>query len=227
MRRLIISIMLVTASLGTAHAQIWQYSSQWHNPFDIYTGPVLGGVASKMTEYDGKTMFSPYIGGLLHTYFNNHWGMSLEFAYTRQGAHDAWANFMKEEDLQIKNSDGEVIGEKARGPYEYRFDYINTIYKMRYYPVKNFDAFAGLMVGVHFNAKCDLNDESTDIIKELHKRSAHVIGGVGYELDNLQFEAYYGFPLQGLARSTKGKRIMNGAREHLIMVTVGYRIKIY
>ena len=220
-------MLLAVASLTPIHSQIWQMSSQWHDPFDIYAGPVVGGIASHLTEYDGKTMVSPYIGGFIQTYFNNHFGMSLEFAYTRQGARDAWANFLTDEDLAIYDNEGNKIGSRARGPYEYRLDYINTIYKLRYYPIRYFDIFTGLLIGVHFNAKCELDGKSTDIIDQIHKRSAHVIGGVGYELNNLQFEAYYGFPLDKLAKTSKGRKALGNAKEHLFLLTVGYRFKLY
>ena len=85
--------------------QEWRDENRWHDPFDIYAGPVVGMVASKLTEYDGKHYFGPYIGGMIQTYFNNHFGMSLEFAYTRQGARDAWANFMSEDELAIKDNE--------------------------------------------------------------------------------------------------------------------------
>lgn len=212
MKKLILSLMLVVTSSLTVQAQIWQQSSQWHEPFDMYAGPTLGCVASNLTVYDGKTMFGPYVGGFIQTYFNNHFGMSLEFAYTRQGARDAWQTFSPEHE---------------GGPYEYRLDYINTLYKLRYYPVKRFDTYVGLMTGVHINAKCTLDGVDTDIKNDLHRRSAHVIGGVGYELDNLNFEAYYGFPLQKLARTNRGYKAMRGAREHVVILTVGYRFKLY
>ena len=220
-------MMLALASLTSSYGQIWQQSSLWHDPFDIYAGPVLGGIASNLTEYDGKTMVSPYIGGFIQTYFNNHFGMSLEFAYTRQGSRDAWANFLSDEELAVYDAEGNKVGSRARGPYEYRLDYINTIYKVRYYPIRYFDIFAGVLTGVHFNAKCELDGKSTDIIDQIHKRSAHVIGGVGYELNNLQFEAYYGYPLNKLAKTKKGRQALGSAKEHLILLTIGYRIKIY
>ena len=205
----------------------WRDENRWHDPFDIYAGPVVGMVASNLTEYDSKFYFAPYIGGILQAYFNNHFGMSLEFAYTRQGARDAWANFMSEEDIQIKDSEGNVIGNRARGPYEYRFDYINTLYKMRYYPIRNFNIFAGFLFGVHIGAKCDLDGDNRDIKGHLRKRAAHFIGGIGYELNNLNFECYYGLPFSKLASTDQGKKVLRNAHEQTIMLTVGYRFKLY
>ena len=199
--------------------QEWRDENRWHDPFDIYAGPVLGVVASKLTEYDGKFMFAPYIGGIIQTYFNNHIGMSLEFAYTRQGVRDAWANFLTQEQMEEEHL--------SAGPYEYRLDYIDTSYKLRYYPIRNFNIFAGFLFGVHFNAKCELDGVDTNIKKHLHKRMAHVIGGIAYELDNLIFEGYYGFPLSKLASSSTGRKALHNAREHVILLTVGYRFKVY
>ena len=205
----------------------WRDENRWHDPFDIYAGPVGGVVASNLTEYDSKFYFGPYIGGILQAYFNNHFGMSLEFAYTRQGARDAWANFMSDEDIEIRDSEGNVVGSRARGPYEYRFDYINTLYKLRYYPIRNFNVFAGFLFGVHVGAKCDLNGDNRDIKDHLRKRAAHIIGGMGYELDNLFFECHYGLPISKLARTDQGKKVLRNAHEQTIMLTVGYRFKLY
>ena len=205
----------------------WRDENRWHDPFDIYAGPVVGVVASNLTLYDSKYYFAPYIGGIIQAYFNNHFGMSLEFAYTRQGARDAWANFMTDEDLNVTDDEGNVIGSRAKGPYEYRFDYINTLYKIRYYPVRRFNVFAGFLFGVHIGAKCDLDGDSRNIKGHLRKRAAHVVGGIGYELDNLFFEGYYGLPLSKLANSSQGKKVLRNAHEQTIMLTVGYRFKLY
>ena len=56
MKKLILSLMLVVTGGITVQAQIWQQSSQWHDPFDMYAGPTLGCVASNLTVYDGKTI---------------------------------------------------------------------------------------------------------------------------------------------------------------------------
>ena len=205
----------------------WRDENRWHDPFDIYAGPVVGMVASKLTEYDNKFYFGPHIGGILQAYFNNHFGMSLEFAYSRQGGRDAWANFMSDKDLEITDDDGHVIGSRARGPYEYRFDYINTLYKIRYYPVRHFNFFAGFLFGVHIGAKCDLDGVNSNIKGHLRSRAAHIVGGFGYELDNLNFELSYGLPISKLAYSDHAKKVLRNAREHVIMLTVGYRIKLY
>ena len=190
----------------------WRDENRWHDPFDIYAGPVVGMVASNLTQYDGKFLFWPYIGGIIQAYFNNHFGMSLEFGYNRQGVRDAWQSF---------------DSEHSAGPYEYRLDYISTIYKLRYYPIRHFNVNAGLMFGVHINAKSQLDGKDTDIKDHLRKRAAHIIAGAGYEFDNLYFEGFYGFPLSRLAKTELGRRALQNAKEHVFLLTVGYKFKIY
>ena len=85
--------------------QEWRDENRWHDPFDIYAGPVGGMMASKMTKLDGKYMFAPYFGGILHVYFNNHFGMSFEIGYSHQGVRDAWDNFHRDEDMAIEGKD--------------------------------------------------------------------------------------------------------------------------
>lgn len=198
----------------------WRDENRWHDPFDIYSGPVLGVIASNLTDYDSDFVFSPYIGGILHAYFNNHFAMSLEFSYTRTGARNAWTKFMTEEQAEQQNV--------LRGPYSYNIDKFNTIYKLRWYPIRRFDLMAGLMFGVHFNAKCLIDGTESDIKNHIRKRSGHVIGGVGYEInDHIAIEGYYGFPLAKLAKTEKGRQALNNAREHIFLLTVGYRFKLY
>ena len=214
MKRLFILFAITVMAVNATNAQEWRDENRWHDPFDIYAGPVVGAVASNLTDYDGKYMFGPYVGGILQAYISNHFGMSFEMAYTRQGVRDGWAKFVDDDNT-------------IAGPYEYRFDYLNTIYKLRYYPVKPFNVFTGLSFGVHIGAKCELNGNTIDIKDHVRKRAAHIIGGVGYEMDNLYFEGYYGFPLSKLAYSSTGKKALHNAKEQIFVLTVGYRIKVY
>lgn len=200
--------------------QEWRDENRWHDPFDLYVGPVVGGVASTMTQYDGTFMFSPYIGGILQAYFNNHFGMSLEFGFMRQGVRDAWANFLTNEDF-VKNP------ELQAGPYKYQLDYLSTIYKLRYYPIRPVNVFAGLMMGVHLRARCTINDRNINIKDYISSRAAHIIAGAGYEMENLYFEGYYGFPISKLADSDRGRQALRNAKEHVFMLTVGYRFRLF
>ena len=165
-------------------------------------------------------MFSPYVGGILQAYFNNHFGMSLEFGFMRQGVRNAWANFLTPAEI-------EANPELMTGPYQYKLDYLSTLYKLRYYPIRPLNVFAGLMMGVHLRAKCTINDSEINIKDYIKSRSAHIIGGIGYEMDHLFFEGYYGFPISKLADSDRGRQALHNAKEHVIMVTVGYRFRLF
>ena len=228
MKRILFSL-LVGFSFSALHAQEWRDENRYHDPFDIYCGPTIGVAASNMTEYDGKYKFGPEIGAFIQTYFCNHFGMSFELNYSREGTRDAWANFLTDEELAITDSEGNVISHRERGPYNYNMDYINTIYKLRYYPMHRLNVFLGFKFGVHINATCTLDDKDTDIKGALRRRAAHIIGGFGYELDKLNIEAYYCFPISHLrnSESAVGWRALRDAKENVFMLTVGYRIKIY
>lgn len=227
MKRIIISLLLA-ASFGMLHAQEWRDENRYHDPFDIVFGPTVGVAASNMTEYDGSYKFSPVFGGFIQTYFCNHFGMSFELNYSREGTRDAWANFLTDEELAITNSEGEVIGHRERGPYNYDLDYINMIYKLRYYPTRRLNMYLGFKFGVHVNASCTLDGKSNDIKSSLRRRAGHIIGGFGYELDKLNIEGYYCFPISHLRKSDSeaGKRALRDAKENVFMLTVGYRIKL-
>lgn len=213
MKRILFSL-LVVFSFSALHAQEWRDENRYHDPFDIYCGPTIGVAASNMTEYDGKYKFGPEIGAFIQTYFCNHFGMSFELNYSREGTRDAWQSFQPD---------------RAGGPYDYSMDYINTIYKMRYYPMHRLNVFLGFKFGVHINATCTLDGKDTDIKGALRRRAGHIVGGFGYELDKLNIEAYYCFPISHLrnSESEAGWRALRDAKENVFMLTVGYRIKIY
>ena len=88
--------------------------------------------------------------------------------------------------------------------------------------------FVGFKFGVHINATCTLDGKSTDIKSSLRRRAGHIIGGFGYELDKLNIEGYYCFPISRLRKSGSeaGKRALRDAKENVFMLTVGYRIKL-
>lgn len=279
MRKLLISIIALFSTLSVANAQEevytqdgrqdpstiwvnkvedgeeWRDENRWHDPFDIYAGPVAGMMASNMTKLDGNYLFSPYFGGILHVYFSNHFGMSFEIGYSHQGVRNARDNFHSYDDLKnylfpsddfpsnewtydnvgktLQNIEtGYVINvdqkvEEQRGPWNYNFHYINSAYKLRYYPIRQFNVYAGFLFGVHFSASSTLNGKKADIKGHLRKRAGHIIGGAGYEFDNLYFEGYYGLPISKLASSKKAKFILGDAHEQVILLTVGYKFKVY
>ena len=164
MKRILFSL-LVVFSFSALHAQEWRDENRYHDPFDIYCGPTIGVAASNMTEYDGKYKFGPQIGAFIQTYFCNHFGMSFELNYSREGTRDAWQSFQLD---------------RALGPYDYSMDYINTIYKMRYYPMHRLNVFLGFKFGVHINATCTLDGKDTDIKGALRRRAGHIVGGFEY-----------------------------------------------
>ncbi len=213
MKRILISLLLVV-SVSALHAQEWRDENRYHDPFDMYVGPTLGVAASNMTEYDGKYKFGFIAGAYIQTYFCNHFGMSFELNFAQEGTRDAWQTFEPT---------------RAGGPYNYTMTYLNTIYKLRYYPTRRLNAFVGFKFGVHIHASCTLDGQKTNINGALRKRAGHLVGGFGYELDKLNIEAYYCLPLIHLrkADSEAGLRALRDAKENVFMLTLGYRIKLY
>lgn len=227
MKRLLFGLLALMLASQSISAQEWRDENRWHDPFDIYAAPVAGLAISNMTEYDSKALISPYVGGMIQTYFTNHWGMSFELGFSQQGCRDAWDNFHSDQELVDMKMDPIA----ARGPYNYRITCMNTLYKVRYYPIRNFLVSAGFLFNVHMKSKAEKeNNDGTsrnDINDHLHRRSAHVIAGLGYESNHFYIEGYYGFPLSRLARSNQGIKALGSSRVHVAMITLGYRIKVY
>ena len=245
MKRLLFGLLALMLASQSASAQEWRDENRWHDPFDIYAAPVAGLAISNMTQFDCKATISPYVGGMIQTYFTNHWGMSFELGFSQQGSRDAWDNFHSEQELRDilysydtqkkyrESHDGNEVPlqEGVRGPYDYTLTCMNTLYKVRYYPIRNFCFTAGFLFNVHLKSTVKKEDSSgttdNNISDHLHKRTAHVLGGFGYETKNLYVEGYYGFPLTGLAKSDFGEKRLGNAHLHVIALTVGYRFKVY
>ena len=245
MKRLLFGLLALMLASQSISAQEWRDENRWHDPFDIYAAPVGGLVVSHMTKFDSKTAVSPYVGGMIQTYFTNHWGMSFELGFSQQGSYNVWDKFHSDDELRnllytkeqqkryMEENGGEEvpIPSESRGPYDYSFTCMNTLYKVRYYPIRNFCFTAGFLFNVHLKSKVTKENSSgsseNEMADHLHKRTAHVLGGFGYETKNLYVEGYYGFPLTGLAKSDFGEKRLGNARMHVIALTVGYRFKVY
>ena len=203
MKRILISVITLITATGALHAQEVKYTEDGRqDPSTIWVNKVEDG-----QEWRDENRW-------------HHFGTSIEFGFCRQGVRNAWANFLTQADFDENPN-------LQAGPYEYRLDYLSTIYKLRYYPIRPVNIFAGLMMGVHLKAKCTINDRDINIKDYIRSRAAHIIAGLGYEMDKLYFEGYYGFPISKLADSDLGRKALHNAKEHVFMVTVGYRFKLY
>ena len=224
MKKYFLILAMSVLSINTIQAQVDPNKPHWHDPFDIYVGPKIGATYSQFTKVGGDPVIFGTAGGFVEVFFTDRFGMNVEMMYTHQGGKGLYHDVVK----QVTDAEGNVTNQSIHsGPYDYDLDYINTIYKLKYYFTKQISAFTGFHFGTFINAKSVFQGEKTNIRKHLHRQAAIPVG-VSYETEKLMIEACYNFPLRQLAdKNSLAETILGDARQNLFMLTVGYRIKVF
>lgn len=232
MKKLLVAIALGLISFSTIHAQVDPNKIHWHDPFDIYVGPKIGATYSQFTKVGGDPVIFGTAGGFVEVFFTDRFGMNVEMMYTHQGGKGIYHDVR----MRTYAEDGsQVYQDVHSGPYDYDLDYINTIYKLKYYFTKQISVFSGFHFGTFINAKSVFQGEKTNFRKYLHRQAAIPIG-VSFETEKLMIEACYNFPLRQLAnrnqwvneeKGIKVEDILGNAKQNLFMLTVGYKIKVF
>ena len=223
-RKLFYTALLSILSFNTLSAQVDPNASHWRDPFDIYVGPKVGVSYSQFSIVGGDPVIFGCAGGFVEVFFTDHFGMNVEMLYTHQGGSGIYHNT----EQTFQNEDGTTRTEMVNsGPYDYNLDYINTIYKLKYYFTKEISVFTGFHLGTFINAKSKFEGNKTNIRKYLH-RQASIPFGVSYETEKLMFEACYNMPIRQLAnKNSLAEKIMSNAKQHLFLLTVGYKFRMF
>lgn len=223
-KKFLLTFLFSALSLCALHAQVDPNESRWRDPFDIYVGPKIGASYSQFSQVGGDPVIFGCAGGFVEVFFNDHIGMNVEMLYTHQGGKNLYHNLTETTQLEDGTTTSQVVNS---GPYDYNLDYINTIYKLKYYFTKQICIYTGFHLGTFINAKSVYNGSKTNIRKHLH-RQASVPIGISYETEKLVFEANYNWPIRMLAnKNSKAEEILGKARQHLFLLTVGYKIKVF
>ncbi len=217
-KKFLFSILFLSMSFSTVWGQVNPNEEHWREPFDIYVGPKVGVTYSNFTRLDNDPMIWPMIGGFVEVFFTDRFGMNVEMNFTHNGAKNVY------------HPNAQEVSKKenvSTGPYEYRLDYINTEYKLKYYFTKPLCAFAGFHFGTLINAKSEIDGQSTNIRKQLH-RQASVLMGASYETDKFVVEGLYCFPMRRLAsKNTTADELFLNTKQNIFMLTFGYKIAIF
>ena len=223
-KKLLITLLFSVLSLSTLYAQVDPNENHWREPFDIYVGPKIGASYSQFSIVGGDPVIFGCVGGFVEVFFTDRLGMNVEMLYTHQGGSGIYHNLPQTKTLE----DGTTMTEMVNsGPYDYNLDYINTIYKLKYYFTKEICVYTGFHLGTFINAKSVFENEKTNIRKYLHRQASIPIG-ISYETEKLVFEANYNWPIRMLAnKGSKAEEILGKAKQHLFLLTVGYKIKVF
>ena len=224
-KKFFITFLFSALFVSTLEAQVYpDQQRHWREPFDLYVGPKVGVSYSQFTKVGGDPVIFGTVGGFVEVFFTNRLGMNVELLYTHQGGSNIYHDITTKTTLE----DGTVMTTtEPSGPYDYNLDYINTVYKLKYYFTKEISVYTGFHLGTFVNAKSVFGGEKTNIREYLHRQASIPIG-VSYETDNLVFEANYNWPMRMLAnRDSKAEQVLGKARQNLFLLTVGYKFKVF
>lgn len=181
-------------------------------PWDIYVIPHAGVAYSKLNSNEDSWKLGVTGGAGLEVYLLKNVSVNVDIAYAHEGTKEAY----------------HTIDGVESGPYDYRFDYINVDYLIRWYPVRYFSIFTGVMAGSLVNAKSEIDGISTDIKDELHKGTVCIPAGIGLHYKNWTLDGKFYFPINKLPKTEKAKTILNSnSREVCLTVTLGYKIQLF
>lgn len=194
-----------------------------HTIWDIYAAPKVGLNLSDLPGIDGKMKLGVVAGAYVEVFVTKNIGIDVEMGYSRQGSSGVYNTAYTTDAL------GNVTTSRV-GAYDYRLDYINIDYLVRWYPWTDltWSFTTGLhmarLVSAHSKLK---HGEDLNIKDDIHSGDVAIPFGVSYEWKQWQLEARYNLSFRKLATSDKAKLMMGNARNSMAEITLGYRIKVF
>ncbi|MCR5077420.1 MAG: PorT family protein [Prevotella sp.] len=194
-----------------------------HTLWDTYVTPKAGLNVSNLPGIDGKMKIGLVAGAYVEVFLRKNLALDMEMEYSRQGSAGVYSAF------NTMDEEGNTVSYKS-GPYDYKLDYLNTNYLVRWYPWA--DLPCSFVTGLHMgrvlsaHSKLKHGDES-DIKDQIRNGDLAIPIGAAYEWKQWQAELRYNLSFRHLASGTKAKQIMGEARNSMLEVTIGYRIKVF
>ena len=193
-----------------------------HEQWDIYAVPKIGLNLSNLPGIDGKVKIGLIGGVYMEMFLTKNIAIDVETQYSHQGSSGVHRT------LTTTDASG-VTTTREYGPYNFKLDYLNTNYIVRWYPWIDlpWSFTTGLHTGYIISAKAKLDDGTKHNLKDhIYKGDVAIPLGVSYEWSQWQIEARYNLYFRKLARDAKAQELMRNARNNMFEVTLGYRIKV-
>ena len=249
MKRIILIAAVLLGALSTSHAQLFNKNntkrigqavkkscqdvkeaivqdtrpSGEHTLWDIYIAPKVGLNLSNLPGINGNIKLGAVAGAYVEVFVAKNLAVDVEMQYSRQGSSGVYRY------LNTKDASGNTVVQE-KGPYDFKLDYINTNYLVRWYPWTDlpWSFTTGLHMGYIVSAHAKLkHGADKDIKGDIHSGDLAFPFGISYEWKQWQLEARYNFYFRKLARSREAKVLMRNARNNVFEVTLGYRIKMF
>ena len=193
-----------------------------HEQWDIYAVPKIGLNLSNLPGIDGKVKIGLIGGVYMEMFLTKNIAIDVETQYSHQGSSGVHRTLITTEASGITTT-------REYGPYDFKLDYLNTNYIVRWYPWIDlpWSFTTGLHTSYIISAKAKLKGGKEYNLKDhIYKGDVAIPLGVSYEWSQWQIEARYNLYFRKLARNAEAQELMRNARNNMFEVTLGYRIKV-
>ena len=218
-----------------------------------YGTSIIGLDLSNLPGIDGNVKLGVVGAAYVEVFVAKNIAIDAEMQYSRQGSSGVYRN------LHTTDAAGTPTV-REYGPYDFKLDYINTNYLVRWYPWADLpwsfttglhmgyivSAHAKMKHGADKNIKRDIHsgdlalplgisyewkqwqlEENINLKNSIYRGDVSIPLGVSYEWKQWQLEARYNLYFRKLARSHEAEVLMRNARNNMLEVTLGYRIKMF
>ena len=193
-----------------------------HEQWDIYAVPKIGLNLSNLPGIDGKVKIGLIGGVYMEMFLTKNIAIDVETQYSHQGSSGVHRTLITTEASGITTT-------REYGPYDFKLDYLNTNYIVRWYPWRDlpWSFTTGLHTSYIISAKAKLKGGKEHNLKDhIYKGDVAIPLGVSYEWSQWQIEARYNIYFRKVAGDAKAQDLMQNARNNMFEVTLGYRIKV-
>ena len=193
-----------------------------HTIWDIYAAPKVGLNLSNLSGVNGNMKLGVVAGAYIEAFIANNVAIDAELLYSRQGSSGVYRNINTTDDYG-----NPIIREY--GPYDFKLDYFNMNYLVRWYPWVDlpWSFTTGVHTGYIFSAHAKHeNGEDVNLKNTIYRGDFSIPLGVSYEWKQWQVEARYNVFFRKLAKDDEAKDLLRNARNSMLEVTLGYRIQV-
>ncbi len=207
MKKVFLALFLASLTAATCRGQRTFKPKLTRQPWDTYVGVKGGVVYSKLTALGGK----PKVGEM--------GGLFTEAFLTKTIAIQTEMTFSH---LRIQNTIALDAPEDGAAS-DWQLSYFNTDFLLKKYIADRL----GLYTGIHAAYAVTMKRNGQNIKKELHGGDLSIPAGACLVWHNVSLDARYQYPLRKLAKTDKAKAIMGNARNPTVILTIGYRFRVF
>lgn len=207
MKKVFLALFLVAYAAVTCWGQSTFKHKFERQPWDTYVGVKGGVIYSNLTALRGQAKITGMGGIYTEAFLTKSFAIQTELTFSHHGSHNAIS----------------LASPEAGATFDYRLNYINTDFIFKQY----FADRLGLYTGIHAAYAVTMKRNGQNIKKELHGGDLSIPAGACLVWHNVSLDARYQYPLRKLAKTDKAKAIMGNARTPSVILTIGYRFKVF